>query len=86
MKKIANIDWILVLATLPLLGAGLVTMNSFTGDGHFLEHQLMWIAVAFVIFFTFSCVDFRFLRKTWVSVGLFFGSCGILSLLFVVGH
>ena len=81
-----NIDWILFGATLPLLGAGLVTMNSFTGDGQYLPRQLMWIAVSFVVFFVCSCIDFRFLRKTWVSVLLFVGSCSILALLFAVGH
>lgn len=86
MKKLANIDWILVLATLPLLGAGLVTMNSFVGDGHFLGRQFIWIAVSFLIFFVCSCVDFRFLRKTWVSVALFVASCGVLTLLVAVGH
>jgi rod shape determining protein RodA len=80
-----GIDWILFLATLPLLGAGLVTMNSFTGDTDFFSRQLIWITVSLVVFFSLSFVDFRFLRKTWVSVGLFAGSCGLLVALFAVG-
>lgn len=80
-----GIDWILFLATLPLLGAGLVTMNSFTGDGNFFSKQLVWIAVSIIIFFILSFVDFRFLRKTWVSVALFAGSCTLLVTLFFVG-
>lgn len=80
-----GIDWLLFLATLPLLGAGLVTMNSFTGDSGFFSRQLIWIAVSITVFFSLSFVDFRFLRKTWVSVALFAGSCGLLLTLFAVG-
>ncbi len=88
MDKLTNredqggIDWILFLSTLPLLGAGLVTMNAFTGDTFFLYKQLMWICISLLIFFALSNIDFRFLRKTWVSVSLFLGSCGALLLLF----
>ncbi|MES3031197.1 MAG: FtsW/RodA/SpoVE family cell cycle protein [Patescibacteria group bacterium] len=80
-----GIDWILFLATLPLLGAGLITMNSFVGDGNFFTRQLSWIIVALLLFFALSFVDFRFLRKTWVSVSLFAGSCALLLSLFAVG-
>lgn len=80
-----RIDWILFLSTLPLLSAGLVTMNSFTGDSLYFYKQLAWIAVCLIIFFLLSFVDFRFLRKTWVSVTLFISSCSVLVLLFIVG-
>jgi rod shape determining protein RodA len=84
-SKGQGIDWILFAATLPLLGAGLMTMNSFTGDSGIFIRQSIWILVAFAIFFAFSFIDFRFLRKTWVSVTLFVISCGLLSALFVLG-
>ncbi len=85
-KKVAlRIDWILFCATLPLLGAGLVTMNSFTGDSQFFIRQIIWIAVAIAVFFGLSAIDYRFLRKTWVSVLLFIISCVLLVGLFVVG-
>ena len=80
-----GIDWILFLSTLPLLGAGLITMNSFVGDGNFFTRQMSWIVVALLLFFGLSFVDFRFLRKTWVSLTLFAGSCGLLLTLFAVG-
>jgi rod shape determining protein RodA len=85
-KEGNNIDWILFFATLPLLGAGLITMNSFTGDANFLVRQSIWILVSIIIFFALSFVDFRFLRKTWVSVSLFLFSCFILVLLFSIGQ
>ncbi len=81
-----GMDWILFLATLPLLGAGLVTMNSFTGDTSHFFRQSIWILVSMIIFFILSNFDYRFLRRTWVSVGLFLFSCSILILLFLVGQ
>jgi rod shape determining protein RodA len=80
-----GIDWVLFAATLPLLGAGLMTMNSFTGNSELFIRQGIWIIISFIIFFALSFVDFRFLRKTWVSVTLFLISCGLLSALFVIG-
>lgn len=73
------------MATLPLLGAGLVTMNSFTGDSQFFIRQLIWIVVSISVFFGLSFVDFRFLRKTWVSVVLFVASSASLVILFIIG-
>jgi cell division protein FtsW (lipid II flippase) len=62
------IDWVLISAIIPILGAGLVTMNAFSGKSSFMIHQLIWIAVSFTIFFVLSYVDFRFLRRTGVLV------------------
>ena len=71
--KRSGIDWILVGAIVPLLCAGLATMNSFGGsvsDGRFFVRQLIWILISVIVFFVCSIIDFRFLRKTWVSVTL----------------
>ncbi len=90
MKAVRHIatkmDWILVAAIVPLLSAGLVTMNSFTGETSIFWRQLVWIGISLSIFFTLSFVDFHFLRKTWVSVSLFAFSCFTLASLFAVGH
>ena len=69
-KKL-NIDWILFLAILPILGAGLLTMNSFSGENYFFEKQLIWASISVAIFFIFSFFDFRFLKRTGVLVSLF---------------
>ncbi|MCR4311283.1 MAG: rod shape-determining protein RodA [Candidatus Taylorbacteria bacterium] len=82
-KNFLSIDWVLVAALLPILGAGLVTMNSFTGESVFFSKQLTWIAVSFIIFFLFSFFDWRFLRRTYILVGLFAGS--VLVLLGLLG-
>ncbi|MBI2100292.1 MAG: rod shape-determining protein RodA [Candidatus Vogelbacteria bacterium] len=81
-----HIDWVLVLATLPLLGAGLVTMNSFISESYFFNRQLIWVALAFVAFFGCAFIDWRFLRRSGVLVTLFFFSCLSLLLLTVVGN
>ena len=84
--KGANMDWILFAAVLPLLAAGLVTMNSFAGDNFFFTKQLISISVALIVFFALSFIDFRFLRRTSIIASLYAGVCAILGLLFVLGH
>ena len=80
-----RIDWILFFATLPLLGAGLITMYGFTGEMGFFYRQLLWIGISLSVFFGFSFVDFRFLRRTNVIISLFVVFVGLLSALFVLG-
>jgi rod shape determining protein RodA len=86
MRGVSKIDWYLIFAVLPVLGAGLVTMNSFMGNDSYFTHQLVWILVSFIIFFVFSFIDFHFLRRTSVVVTLY--SIGVMALLalFVVGQ
>jgi rod shape determining protein RodA len=81
-----NIDWILFSAILPLLAAGLVTMNSFVGENYFFERQLVWMAVSLAIFFLFSFVDWRFLKRSGIVAGLFVFMCIVLASLLVLGH
>jgi rod shape determining protein RodA len=85
-KALHSMDWVLFLSTLPILAAGLVTMNSFTGDTSFFHKQLIWILLSFLVFFGLSFIDFRFLRRTDVIVTLFGISAFLLLGLFVVGH
>ena len=83
----SHIDWVIPLALLPVLGAGLVTINSFgVGDAvNLVNRQLLWITLSFTIFFLSSQLDMRFLRKTNVLVGLFLFGIGSLLLLFILG-
>jgi len=81
-----NIDWILVLAILPLLGAGLLSMNSFTVDSYYFNRQLLWIAVSFIFFFSFSLIDWRFLRRTGVVISLYLIGLVSLLALFIFGQ
>lgn len=70
-SKIKHIDWWLLGATLPLLGAGLVTMHSFTEASYYFERQLIWITFALILFFVSSVIDWRFLRRSGVVVTIF---------------
>jgi rod shape determining protein RodA len=81
-----RIDWVLVGAVLPLVGAGLITMSSFTGDNRFLWHQLAWLALSLFIFFIFSAIDWRFLRRSGVLVFLFAISNALLLGLLAAGQ
>ena len=80
-----KIDWILFLSTIPILLAGVVTMSSFGGKGNFAGRQLLWIGVSYAVFFGLSCIDFRFLRRTWIIVSLFLAGCFVLLILALVG-
>lgn len=81
-----RIDWFLLLSIAPILLAGLVTMNSFVDSNPFFDRQLIWIAVSLLIFFSLSFVDFRFLRRTNVLMGLFGLSLAALALLLAVAR
>lgn len=82
-----SIDWILFAATLPLLGAGLVTMHTFVGESDvYFQRQLVWIAVALAVFFLVSYVDTRVFRRTYVIMTLFVLTVLSLVTLFTLGH
>ncbi|MEA1929612.1 MAG: rod shape-determining protein RodA [Patescibacteria group bacterium] len=79
-------DWLLFAATVPLLGAGLVTMNSFVAESYFFERQLLWIGLALLLFFGASLVDWHFLRRSGVVVTLFIAGNLALATLFILGQ
>jgi len=80
-----GVDWILIAALIPIVTAGLVTMNSFgVGDALFYR-QLVWVGIAFVVFFAIRLIDFRFLRRTGVVTALYAGTAGILIVLLLAG-
>src|SRR3989344_1571268 len=90
IKKISNrIDWLLVFFMLPVIFAGLVTMKSFApleNAGDFFNKQVIWILVGFAVFFAFSFIDFRFLKRTDVLVFIFIFNLAILLALFIFGN
>jgi rod shape determining protein RodA len=81
-----QLDWVLFFCILPIVFAGLITMNAFVGNNYFFNKQIISFVITLVIFFVLSFVDFRFLRRTSVIVTLFLISCGLLLTLFVLGH
>ncbi|MCH7510887.1 MAG: rod shape-determining protein RodA [Chloroflexi bacterium] len=83
----SSVDWILFFALVPLVGAGLLTMSSFIGtENYFLSRQLIWVGISVAIFFVFSTIDWRFLKRTDILMFLFTFSIGLLLLLFIMGN
>lgn len=81
-----RIDWLLLMAVVPIVGVGLVTMASFDQDNSLLVRQLFAFAVSLGACFGLSFFDFRFLRRTDSIVFLYLGSTALLLVLFVLGH
>lgn len=84
-----RIDWLLVFFILPIVAAGLVTMKSFTpleNAGEFFHRQVIWILVGFTVFFIFSFIDFRFLKRTDVLVTIYLLTSAVLLSLFILGN
>ncbi len=89
IKKISEgVDWLLSACILLVSLGGLVTMKSFTpaeSGADFFGRQVIWLGASFAVFFVFSFIDFRFLRRTGVLVGLYLFFGALLLLLFAVG-
>ena len=86
LRVFQSIDWILFSAVVAIAGAGLLTMSSFTGEDYFFSRQITWVVLSFFVFFLFSGIDWRFLKRTGVLVVLFSIATAGLLFLFVVGH
>jgi rod shape determining protein RodA len=84
--RLAHIDWTLLLSAVLISCAGLITMNSFVDENAFFDRQIVWLVFSIVIFFLFSFVDFRFLRRTNVIVVLFVSSLLLLALVLLFGE
>src|SRR5262245_9092499 len=90
IRKISTgIDWLLVAFILPIIVAGLVTMKSFTpleNSDSFFNRQIIWVLLGFLVFFIFSFIDFRFMKRTGVLVVIYLANSFALLLLFILGH
>jgi rod shape determining protein RodA len=84
-RLIAAIDWPLMAIITPLIGVGLITMNSFAEKNYFFDNQLIWVLVALLCFSVVSLFDLHFLRQTRAIMPLYFGICFILLTLFTLG-
>ena len=80
------LDWVMITALVPLLLAGLLTMNTFTQNSYFFERQLIWIGISLGVFFVFSLIDWRFLRQSSVVAFLYVFGLASLLILFVFGQ
>lgn len=82
-----NIDWTMLAALVPLLGAGLITMRPFMDGGgeSFFNRQVIWAVVGLVIFFVFGRIDWSFLKTSGLLLALFLFSIIILLFLLFFG-
>lgn len=85
LQRLRHLDLPLILATIPVLAAGLISMYSFMGPNNLFEKQLFWICFSFAISIGISMTDLRLLRRTNVILGVFIFFLTALLMLFVVG-
>ncbi|MHB1330715.1 MAG: FtsW/RodA/SpoVE family cell cycle protein [Minisyncoccota bacterium] len=81
----SSVDWRLFIPALLISLAGLVTMNSFSGEASFFSRQMLWLVLAVVAFFAANAIDWRFLSRTRVLVTIYLICVGFLVLLFSLG-
>lgn len=81
-----RIDWYMFIPAFLISLAGLVTMDSFSGDHYFFVRQSAWILISLSVFLAASMIDWRFMRQTKVLVAVFLAMVFVLLLLFGVGH
>lgn len=81
-----RVDWYMFVPAFLISLAGLVTMNSFSGEHYFFFRQSAWITISIILFFFASAIDWRFLRQTRILVPLFLATVFMLLLLFGLGH
>ncbi|MFA5987157.1 MAG: FtsW/RodA/SpoVE family cell cycle protein [Candidatus Paceibacterota bacterium] len=81
-----RMDWVLLVATLPIVGAGLVTMSSFVETDKLFDKQLVWLLFSLLVFFIFAKIDWRLLNRADVLAALFILACVVLASLFAVGR
>lgn len=84
-RIVFGIDWILFLSVALISCAGLVTMSSLGKESIFFGRQIVWLIISFGVFFLFSLIDFKFLRRTQVITWIFGISVFLLSTLFFIG-
>jgi rod shape determining protein RodA len=85
VRSFAHIDWYMLLSALAISLLGLVTMRSFTPTVAFFEHQSIWIGISLIGFLIASMIDYSFLRRTPIVVGLFVLVCALLALIYAFG-
>jgi len=81
-----HIDWHMFVPAILISLAGLVTMNSFSGENYFFFRQNIWLLVSIVVFFVAATVDWRFLRQTKVLVPIFVLTLMVLLALLLAGQ
>ncbi|HCR52401.1 TPA: hypothetical protein DIV48_01980 [Candidatus Kaiserbacteria bacterium] len=64
-------DWTLLLPAVTLSLLGILTISPFIQEGSLAPRQLVWLAVALVVYVGFSTFDMRVIRRTPVVMALY---------------
>ena len=79
-------DWMLLLPALALSLLGILTMSTFGVGSSQAPRQLLWLAIATLVYIGLSTVDTRFIRRTPVVMALYATSFVLLALLLVAAN
>ncbi len=84
MRRVSffGIDIYLILILLPIVGAGLSVMHSFSGESIFFERQILWVSISILLLIGTSFLDTRFLKRSDVLLLLY--GLGIIFLIAVL--
>ena len=81
-----SIDWLIILALIPLIVMSLSALYSFSsGEENFFLRQLIWLGISFLILFFVSPIDFSFLKKTLNVTFLYIISLALLVFVSLFG-
>jgi len=85
-RLFAHVDWYVALSALAISLLGLATMWPLSQDGEaFFDRQLIWIALALIVFFLTSIPSYSFLRRTPIVTSMYVTILALLAFLFVAG-
>lgn len=85
LAQFKNIDWILFLAIVPILLAGLGALWPLSGNGVLFHKQVISVVISLVVFFGASLIDPRIFRRSSFVFTIYLGCLFLLLLLFAVG-
>lgn len=85
-SSLKKIDWLMIIAVIPIIAAGLITMKSFTGETGFFNRQLIWAAVSLLVFFITAKIDVRFLKRSNATLAIYASSIALLIIVFIAGN
>lgn len=79
-------DWVIFFCFFSLTIFGLITMSTFSSGDSIFWRQLFIITISSLLFFFFSFLDLRFLKNSYLVVGLYIFLISFLVMIFIFGH
>ncbi len=83
---VRSVDWMLIAPALVIAALGLLTMHTFGAGASLAPRQLVWVGIAFIVYYFFAVSDVRFIRRTPVIMALYSFVLVLLVLLLVAVH